>query len=109
MLKVSGSGEFEGNPYKASLKFKTTNIYLIDNDDVLGSTEKEEEMEFKIICKDNVEAGDLNKLFTSLKNNGVVLEFNGTIPSKFNSNSPFSSVILNGAEYFIKKYHKDMK
>lgn len=93
-----------GYEYAASLKIKSHNIVQIATDE-LGLIDKEELLEFKIICQSNVEAAELNKLFRGLKNNGVIVELSGTLP-KYRDNSDYLEVIVaHTPTQLMQKYH----
>ena len=93
-----------GYEYAASLKIKSQNIVQIVTDE-LGEVDKEELIEFKIICASNVEAAELNKLFRGLKNNGVIVELLGSLP-KYRENSDYLEVIVaHTPTQLIQKYH----
>lgn len=107
LIKVGGSGEYQGRAYSASLKIRCSNLTR-ENDNELGEIDKEELVEFKIPCDSNTEAGELNKLFRSLKLSGVIINFNGVLPMK-NDNSEFLKVtVLDSPKNLMQKYHKDM-
>jgi len=108
LLKAGGSGEFDGRPYNASLKIRCSNL-VRDIDDILGEVDKEELIEFRIICDNNEEAGELNKLFRALKANGVIVNFSGGLPIKSNNSDFMKVTVLSNAKSLIQKYHKDMK
>lgn len=108
LIKVGGSGEYQGRPYSASLKIRCSNLTRETNDE-LGEVDKEELIEFKIPCDSNSEAGELNKLFRSLKSNGIVFSLSGTLPIKSDNSEFLKVTVLNTAQSLIQKYHKDMK
>lgn len=106
VIKPGGHGVIEstGFEYKASLKIKTQNIVQII-DDELGQIDKEELIEFKIPCDSNTDAVELNKLFRSLKMNGVVVNLDGSLP-KFRDKSEYMEVVVhNTPQQLMQKYH----
>ena len=73
-----------------------------------GEVDKEELVEFRIPCESNAQVAELNKMFRILKDNGVVIHFDGNLPNK-NENSEFLKVtVLNTPQQLMEKYHKDM-
>lgn len=109
LIKVGGSGQLEnGFKYSATVKIRVSNLFQ-DEDEELGLVDKEELIEFKIICDSNVQAGEMNKLFRNLKANGVVVHFDGGLPKKY-PNSEYAQVtVLNTATSLMQKYHDLMK
>lgn len=110
LIKPGGHGVIEatGYAYKASLKIKTQNIIQIEHEE-LGLIDKEELLEFRIICETNQEATELNKMFRELKKNGVVVSFDGELP-KYSDKSEYLQVtVLTSAIDLMKKYHDLMK
>jgi hypothetical protein len=106
LIKPGGHGVIEatGYAYKASLKIKTQNIIQVEHEE-LGLIDKEELLEFRIICETNQEATELNKLFRALKANGVVVSFDGELP-KYSDKSEYLQVtVLSNATQLMKKYH----
>ena len=101
VIKLVGSGVIDatGYAYKACLKIKTSII----------TEHKEELLEFIIPCESNDEAIELNKMFRILKENGVVVSFDGGLP-KFSDKSEYLSVTVQSTGTdLIKKYHDAMK
>lgn len=110
VIKPGGHGVIEatGYAYKASLKIKTQNIIQVEHEE-LGLIDKEELLEFRIPCESNAEAIELNKMFRILKENGVVVSFDGGLP-KFSDKSEYLSVTVQSTGTdLIKKYHDAMK
>ena len=109
LIKVGGSGEMDnGFKYSASVKIRASNLFQ-ELDEELGLVDKEELIEFKIVCDSNAEASEINKLFRALKQNGVVVQFDGGLPRKY-QNSEYAQVnVLQNATTLIKKYHDLMK
>ena len=109
LIKVGGSGELDnGFKYSASVKIRVSNLFQ-EEDEELGLVDKEELLEFKIVCDSNVQAGEINKLFRNLKQHGVIVHFDGGLPKKY-ANSEYSQVtVLNSATDLMKKYHDLMK
>ena len=108
LIKPGGSGDYNGNPYKASLKIKTSNIIQIEHKE-MGLVDNEELLEFRIICETNVEAAELGKMFRLLKQNGVVVHFDGSLP-KYSENSDYLKVdVFSSATDLMKKYHDLLK
>jgi len=109
LIKVGGSGELEnGFKYPASVKVRCSNLFQ-EEDEELGLVDKEDLIEFKIVCESNVQAGEINKLFRTLKTNGVIVSFDGGLPKKY-ANSEYSQVtVLSSAIDLMKKYHDLMK
>lgn len=109
LIKVGGSGELEsGFKYPASVKIRCSNLFQ-DEDEELGLVDKEDLIEFKIVCESNVQAGEINTLFRNLKANGVIVTFDGSLPKKY-SNSEYSQVtVLQTATQLMQKYHSVMK
>lgn len=106
VIKPGGSGVIEstGYAYSASLKIKSQNIVQIQ-DPELGELDKEELLEFKIPCDTNVQAAELNKLFRALKQNGVVVQLDGSLP-KFREKSEYMEVIVHHTpQLLMQKYH----
>lgn len=96
-----------GYAYGASLKIKTQNlIQFIDHE--LGEIDKEELLEFKILCDTDADAIELNKLFRVLKNNGVVVSLDGSLP-KYRDNSDYLEVtVYQTPLQLMQKYHDHM-
>lgn len=108
LIKPGGKGDYNGNPYKASLKIKTSNIIQDENEE-MGLVDKEELVEFIIRCDENKTASELGKMFRELKSNGVVVEFKGSLP-KYSDNSEYLKVtVFDTPENLMKKYHDLMK
>jgi len=109
LIKVGGSGELEnGFKYPASVKVRCSNLFQ-EEDEELGLVDKEDLIEFKIVCESNIQAGEINKLFRTLKTNGVIVSFDGGLPKKY-ANSEYSQVtVLSSAIDLMKKYHDLMK
>lgn len=109
LIKVGGSGEMDnGFKYPASVKIRCSNLFQ-EEDEELGLIDKEDLIEFKIICDSNAQAGEINKLFRSLKANGVIVQFDGSIPKKY-QNSEYSQVtVLSSSTQLMQKYHDLMK
>ncbi len=106
VIKPGGHGVIEstGYEYKASLKIKSQNIVQIQ-DEELGELDREELLEFKIPCDTNAEAAELNKLFRSLKSNGIVVQLDGSLP-KFREKSEYMEVIVHHTpQQLMQKYH----
>jgi predicted transcriptional regulator len=109
LIKPGGSGTMEnGFNYPASVKIKSSNI-IQDEDEELGLVDKEELIEFKIVCESNVQANEINKMFRTLKQNGVVVHFDGSLPKKYQNSEYLQVTVLNTAQQLMEKYHKDMK
>lgn len=109
LIKPGGSGVMEnGRPYTASVKIKTSNI-IQDEDEELGLVDKEELIEFKVVCESNAEATEMNKLFRTLKENGVVVHFDGALPKKYQNSEYLQVTVLNTATSLMQKYHDLMK
>jgi hypothetical protein len=94
LIKPSGHGVIEstGYVYKASLKIKTQNVIQVEDEEV-GLQDKEELIEFKIPCETNAEAAELGVMFRALKNNGVVVSFDGELP-RFSKTSEYLGVTV---------------
>ena len=106
VIKPGGHGVIEatGYAYKASLKIKTQNIIQVEHEE-LGLIDKEELLEFRIPCESNAEAIELNKMFRILKENGVVVSFDGALP-KFSDKSEYLQVTVQSTGTdLMKKYH----
>ena len=77
-IKVTPSGDMNGNKYGASVKVKTVNVSQED-DEKYGLIEKETIMEFKIPCEDD-QLRDFNLFLRSMQKSNVPLKFTGTAP-----------------------------
>ena len=107
LIKAGGAGNYEGNTYSASIKIRSSNL-IRDIKEEFGEVDKEELVEFRIPCESNAQVAELNKMFRILKDNGVVIHFDGNLPNK-NENSEFLKVtVLNTPQQLMEKYHKDM-
>ncbi len=77
-IKVTPSGEMNGNKYGASVKVKTVNVSQED-DEKYGLVEKETIIEFKIPCDDD-QLRDFNNFLRGLQKANTPLTFTGTAP-----------------------------
>ncbi len=77
-IKVTESGEINGNKYGASVKVKSVNVSQVD-DEKYGLVEKESIMEFKVPCEDS-ELRDFNFFLRGLQKDNKPLVITGTIP-----------------------------
>jgi hypothetical protein len=108
LIKPGGHGEYNGTPYKASLKIKVQNIIQKEHEE-MGLIDSEELLEFVIRCDTNIESTELGKMFRILKENGVVVHFNGSLP-KYSENSEYLKVdVVDSPTDLMKKYHDLMK
>jgi len=108
LIKPGGKGDYNGNPYKASLKIKASNIIQEENEE-MGLVDKEELVEFIIRCEENSVAAELGKMFRKLKKNGVVVDFKGSLP-KYSDNSEYLKVtVFDTPIDLMKKYHDSLK
>jgi hypothetical protein len=108
LIKPGGHGDYNGKPYKASLKIKTSNIIQQEHEE-MGLVDKEELLEFIIRCETNLEASELGKMFRILKSNGVVVHFSGSLP-KYSDKSEYLKVdVLSTPEQLMKKYNDLLK
>lgn len=104
LIKPGGHGEYNGNPYKASLKIKTQNVIQKEHEE-MGLVDTEELLEFVIRCETNLESSELGKMFRVLKQNGVVVHLNGSLP-KYSDNSEYLKVdVVDSPTDLMKKYH----
>ena len=77
-IKVTPSGDMNGNKYGASVKVKSINVSQED-DEKYGLVEKETIVEFKIPCEDN-ELKDFNLYLRSLQKDNKAFVITGTLP-----------------------------
>ncbi|MBE0515156.1 hypothetical protein [Sulfurimonas sp.] len=80
-IKPGRSGEFEGNSYPASLKFRSVNISESE-DDVVGLREIEQIIEFSIPCESEMVATNVAEVVRKARNNGEIFSIRGGIPQK---------------------------
>jgi hypothetical protein len=104
LIKPGGHGDYNGTPYKASLKIKTQNVIQKEHEE-MGLVDSEELLEFVIRCETNLESSELGKMFRVLKQNGVIVHFNGSLP-KYSENSEYLKVdVFDLPTDLMKKYH----
>lgn len=104
LIKPGGHGEYNGTPYKASLKIKAQNIIQKEHEE-MGLVDSEELIEFVIRCETNIQSTELGKMFRLLKQNGVIVHFNGSLP-KYSENSEYLKVdVVDSPTDLMKKYH----
>ncbi len=77
-IKVTPSGDMNGNKYGASVKVKSVNV-VQEEDEKYGLVEKESIMEFKIPCEDD-ELRDFNIFLRGLQKENRALVISGTLP-----------------------------
>jgi hypothetical protein len=77
-IKVTPSGEMQGNKYGASVKVKSINVSQED-DEKYGLVEKETIVEFKIPC-DDADLKKFNVFLRGLQKAKKPLELTGTLP-----------------------------
>jgi len=77
-IKVTPSGEMQGNRYGASVKVKSVNVSQED-DEKYGLVEKETIMEFKIPCEDE-NLKKFNVFLRGLQKANKPLVLTGTLP-----------------------------
>ncbi len=103
MVKPGTTGSMNGTPYPAKVQFRTSLSYLVE-DDVLGLVEKEEKLEFRVVCSDNSEMQNLFKHVTKLKEMGQVLIIKGTLPRRIDGQEELRVVCFDTPSEIIKKY-----
>lgn len=77
-IKVTPSGDMNGNKYGASVKLKAVNVSQED-DEKYGLVEKETIVEFKIPCEDS-ELRDFNIYLRTLQKENKPFVITGTLP-----------------------------
>ena len=77
-IKVTPSGDMNGNKYGGSVKLKSVNVSQED-DEEYGLIEKETIVEFKIPCEDN-ELKKFNAFLRDLQKQKKPLVITGTLP-----------------------------
>jgi len=96
IIKVTASGEINGNKYGASVKLTSTNLYSFINEQTNTEDEKKEELIFKIKCASESEAQVISNHLRDMRKNGEVLSFDGMIPNQRNE-----VLVLTPNSYFI--------
>jgi len=102
-IKVTPSGDMNGNKYGASIKIKTVNVSQ-DADEKYGLIEKETIMEFKIPCADEL-LKDFNLFLRGLQKSNTPLVFTGTNPRDAGKDS-FTVTSNETASEIMQKYTK---
>ena len=102
-IKVTPSGDMNGNKYGASVKIKTVNVSQVD-DEKFGLVEKETIMEFKIPCEDEI-LKDFNVFLRGLQKSNTPLIFTGTSPRDAGKDS-YTVTSYETAVDIMQKMHK---
>lgn len=107
-IKITKKGSNSDFAWNDSLTMRCTNI-ITENDEELGLIDKEESIDFKFNCDNQTQVAELNLLFRSLKANGVVLDFNGSMPRKFENNPILTVIVSDKIDFIIQKYGSMLK
>ncbi|RRS30982.1 MAG: hypothetical protein P794_05025 [Epsilonproteobacteria bacterium (ex Lamellibrachia satsuma)] len=102
-IKVTPSGDMNGNKYGASVKIKTVNISQED-DEKFGLVEKETIMEFKIPCRD-AHLKNFNAFLRGLQKSNTPLSFTGTPPRDAGKDS-YTVTSFEDADQIMAAYQK---
>ena len=102
-IKVTPSGDMNGNKYGASVKVKTVNVSK-EEDEKFGLIEKETIMEFKIPCDDS-QLRDFNIFLRGLQKSNTPLTFAGTPPRDSGKDS-YTVTSYENASELMAKYAK---
>lgn len=105
------SGAFKASP--ASISFRASFLSSEYNDDLGFNTDKESNLEFKIVCDDN-EVSKLGSLLETIKTQQksgkkIQLELDGSIPSYGDNKTVYTVLVPMSASEFIKKYEPLLK
>lgn len=107
-IKLTKKGKNDTFSWGDSLTMRCTNILTVA-DEELGLIDKEEIMDFKFECENPQQVAELNLLLRSLKANGVVLDFSGSLPRRFENNPIATVLITDKIEFIIQKYGSMLK
>lgn len=116
-IKPGGAGTMNGNPYKASVKFRSQNIVTRENTQV-GLQEVETNIEFKIPCDSDSEASLVSEAVRRLRETGSVFTISGDLPMTHQNGQKLDVATVssfdNGSEFLkrfesITKIKADMK
>ena len=105
-IKPTKSGEFQGNPYQASVKFKTFAIEEVE-DSEFGTIDKEINLEIKISCE-NSELRELNLLMRTLQKEKTKFTIECSLPKNVEKDTYPVNCKLTAKE-FIAKFKKHNK
>ena len=92
-----------GNVYPPSVKFKASNSLEV-LDDSMGVVDKEETLEFKVICKDEHEMKEFNTYLRKIKQSGSIINIVGTLPVKYDKNDPHAVTVYNTPKELMETY-----
>ena len=107
-IKITKKGKNDNFSWGDSLTVRCTNILTVA-DEELGLIDKEEIMDFKFECENTQQVSELNLILRSLKSNGVVLDFNGSLPRRFENNPILTVLITDKIDFIIQKYGSMLK
>ena len=105
-IKVTPSGDMNGNKYGASVKIKTVNV-VQEDDEKFGLVEKETIMEFKIPCEDK-QLKEFNLFLRGLQKVNTPLVFTGTTPRDSGKDS-YTVTSYEDATQLMSKYTSKAK
>jgi len=100
-IKPGGEGNFNGVPYKASVKFRATNIIQKEDKNV-GLQEIETIVEFKVPCESNKEATMVSELLRKARAAKKPIYIKADIPKKQSEADIYSVISLDSAIGFEK-------
>jgi len=103
-IKPGASGEFNGNAYKASVKFRSSLVIERENEKV-GIQETESIVEFKIPCQSNEEASQVSELVRKARSNNDPIYVNSGLPVKNQNSEVLVVTSLDSAEVFMKQFN----
>lgn len=110
-IKPGGAGSMNGNPYKASVKFRSQNIVERENAKV-GLQEVETNIEFKIPCESDSQASLVSEAVRKLRDSGVTFTISGDLPITHEDGKKKDVATVtsfdNGSE-FLKKFESITK
>ena len=99
-IKPGKSGEYEGNKYSASVKFKSINIEEVE-DEELGLIDKEVILEMKVPCEDK-DLKVLNNMFRNLQREKIKFSLSGSLPRQSGKDLYNSTSYENGVELMAR-------
>lgn len=100
-IKPSGSGEFDGTKYSASVKFRAVNITQQDDKEV-GLREIEQILEFSVPCETELIATNVSEFLRKSRNNGVIVHIKAGMPNKIPGVDMYKVKSLISGEEFLK-------
>ena len=105
-IKVTPSGDINGNKYGASVKIKSVNVTQEDDEDY-GLIEKESIMEFKVPCTDS-QLKVFNMFLRGLQKANKPLVLTGTLPRDAGKDS-HTVTSFDDAETLMSKHKSTSK